>query len=326
MAATALIILNYNNPSATADCLRSVRTHNSAPVKTVVVDNASRPEMRDALVDVFRNEFGEDAKIVEETAPNSQEALRGNDAVLLLRNENSGYAQGNNAGLALAFADPDVDTVMILNNDILFVEDIIPGLREVLDSRPDAAVVSPLLYKKDMQGIDMNCARRSRSVATLVRANLLHYLWRLCRHKPSGHYVLADKDAPTHGIIPIDLPSGSCMLLRKETFAKMGGFDPATFLYFEEDILAARARALGLRSYLSLDHRCIHLGAATTTMPTQASYIIMKAGADSACHYVKNYSGVSAPMRLLHRLSCSIFLLEFRIQKALGFSMHKLHP
>ncbi len=38
MQATALIILNYNNAAATADCLRSVRTYNSARKKTVVVE------------------------------------------------------------------------------------------------------------------------------------------------------------------------------------------------------------------------------------------------------------------------------------------------
>lgn len=323
MPATALIILNYNNPQATADCLRSVRAHNSAPVKTIVVDNASRPELRAELTDVFRNEFGPTAPIVEEHDLQSRTALHGNDAVLLLRAENSGYAQGNNAGLALAFDDTVVDTVMILNNDILFVEDIIPGLLEVLDAHPDAAVVSPVLYKKDMQGLDLNCARRAASVGLLVRSNLLRYWWRFRNHTPPGQYILCDKDAPTHGVIPMDLPSGSCMLLRKEVFARMGGFDPATFLYFEEDILAARAKKLGLRSYLSLDHRCIHLGAATTSLPTQHSYTILKAGIESACHYVDRYSGASAPMRLLHRISCHILILQFRIQKGLGIRMSK---
>ncbi len=323
MPATALIILNYNNPKATADCLRSLRAHNSAPVKTIVVDNASRPELRAELTDVFRNEFGPTAPIVEEHDPKSRTSLHGNDAVLLLRSENSGYAQGNNAGLALAFDDPAVDTVMILNNDILFVEDIIPGLLEVLDAHPDAAVVSPVLYKKDMQGLDLNCARRAASVGLLVRSNLLHYWWRFRNYTPPEQYILCDKDAPVCGVISMDLPSGSCMLLRKEVFARMGGFDPATFLYFEENILAARAKKLGLRSYLSLDHRCIHLGAATTSLPTQHSYTILKAGIESACHYVDHYSGASAPMRLLHRISCHILTLQFRIQKGLGIRMSK---
>jgi len=323
MPATALIILNYNNPKATADCLRSVRAHNSAPVKTIVVDNASRPELRAELTEVFRREFGPTAPIVEEHDPQSRTALLGNDAVLLLRDENSGYAQGNNAGLALAFDDPDIDTVMILNNDILFVEDMIPGLLEVLDAHPDAAVVSPVLYKKDLQTIDLNCARRAVSVGAIIRANLHHYWWRFRGYKPSGQYILAENDVSEKGVIPVDLPSGSCMLLRKEVFARMGGFDPATFLYFEENILAVRAKKLGLRSYLSLDHRCVHLGAATTSSPSQSAYAITKAGMDSACHYVDHYSGASAPMRLLHRLSCHIFLLQFRIQKALGIRMSK---
>lgn len=321
MQATALIILNYNNAAATADCLRSVRTYNSARIKTVVVDNASRPEQREALIDVFRREFGDGAAVVEATATGARDALCGRDAALLLCPENSGYAQGNNAGLELAYADPDVDTVMILNNDILFVEDIIPGLLGILDARSDAAVVSPVLYKKDMQGLDLNCARRKPAVGAIIKANLLHYWWRLRGYRPKEQYILAEESAPTSGVIPVDLPSGSCMLLRKDVFRRIGGFDPATFLFYEENILNARAEAIGLRNYLSLDHRCIHLGAATTSAPSQASYPIMKAGAESACHYVEHYSGASLPMRLLHRLSWHFFLLTFRIQKALGIKV-----
>ena len=322
MQATALIILNYNNATATANCLRSVRAHNSAPIKTVVVDNASRPGQRAALTEVFRSEFGDDATVINETAPGVKNALCGRDAVLLLRSENSGYAQGNNAGLGLAYADPDIDTVMILNNDIIFIEDIIPGLLDILNSHPDAAVVSPVLYKKDMQGLDLNCARRKPSVGAIIRANLLHYWWRLRGHRPMDQYILGRDGAPTSGVITVDLPSGSCMLLRKDVFRRIGGFDPATFLFYEENILNARAEALGLRNYLSLDHRCIHLGAATTSEPSQASYPIMKAGAESACHYVEHYCGASLPVRIAHRLSWQFFLLTFRIQKALDISMN----
>lgn len=321
MQATALIILNYNNAEATANCLRSVREYNSARIKTIVVDNASRPEQQAALIDVFRNEFGSDAPVIDETAPKSKKALCCRDAVLLLRSVNSGYAQGNNAGLELAYADPDVDTVMILNNDILFVEDIIPGLLDILNSHPDAAVVSPVLYKKDMQGLDLNCARRKPTVGAIIRANLLHYWWRLRGHRPKEQYILAEESAPTTGVIPVDLPSGSCMLLRKDVFMRIGGFDPATFLFYEENIMNARVEAIGLHNYLSLDHRCIHLGAATTSAPSQASYPIMKAGAESACHYVEHYSGASLPVRLLHRLSWHFFLLTFRIQKAIGIKV-----
>ncbi len=323
MQATALIILNYNNAEATANCLRSVRTYNSARIKTIVVDNASRPEQQAALIDVFHNEFGTDAPVIDETAPESRKALCGHDAALLLRSVNSGYAQGNNAGLELAYADPDVDTVMILNNDILFVEDIIPGLLDILNSHPDAAVVSPVLYKKDMQGLDLNCARRESSVADLIRTNILLYWWLLWNYQPKKQYILADADAPASGVTPIGLPSGSCMLLRKDVFARIGGFDPATFLYFEENIMAARSKALGLQNYLSLDHRCIHLGAATTSAPSQSSYTIMKAGIDSSRYYVEHYSGASWPMRSLHRLSCLFYQTLFRIQKALGIRRRK---
>lgn len=87
--------------------------------------------------------------------------------------------------------------------------------------------------------------------------------------------------------------------------------------------MAARSKALGLQNYLSLDHRCIHLGAATTSAPSQSSYTIMKAGIDSSRYYVEHYSGASWPMRSLHRLSCLFYQTLFRIQKALGIRRRK---
>lgn len=38
----------------------------------------------------------------------------------LISGTNDGYAQGNNKGLALAYADSEIDEILILNNDILF--------------------------------------------------------------------------------------------------------------------------------------------------------------------------------------------------------------
>ena len=67
---------------------------------------------------------------------------------LLLSSENDGYARGNNKGLKLAETDPEVTDVLILNNDILFVQDIIPSLLDYYYKLPDAGIVSPLLCKK----------------------------------------------------------------------------------------------------------------------------------------------------------------------------------
>lgn len=105
MKKTALIILNYNGCADTLECVRSVLQHNSAPVKFVVVDNASRPEQRQALEHGLKEIFGDRLRVA---AP-GQSALE-SEATLILNPENSGYARGNNVGLEAAYACPRWNT------------------------------------------------------------------------------------------------------------------------------------------------------------------------------------------------------------------------
>ena len=63
--------------------------------------------------------------------------------------------------------------------------------------------------------------------------------------------------------MPIELPSGSCMLVKKDVFAAIGNFDPATFLYYEENILYRKLLKLKLGNYIATGLRCVHPGAAT---------------------------------------------------------------
>lgn len=66
---------------------------------------------------------------------------------------------------------------MILNNDILFVEDIIPGLSGLLSSLPNCGIVSPLLYKKGMKEFDLNCARLDIGMKGIISENFLYYYY-----------------------------------------------------------------------------------------------------------------------------------------------------
>lgn len=243
------------------------------------------------------------------------------NCVLIINKENSGYARGNNLGLKLAYSDSDTEYVMILNNDILFVADIIPALIARLNKIKDCAIISPLLYKAGMSEWDVNCARKNVKVTELIGKNFLHY-WRKLRgisaeNAYSDRYLLLNDLPVGKETIEIELPSGSCMLLRKNVFEKIGSFDPGTFLYYEENIIFKKLQALRLKNYICLDLPCIHLGASTTSfMPS--SYFIAKSNIDSERYYVKNYSGASLPMRIMHHLSTVFFLTSFKLQKALA--------
>ena len=124
MKKTALIILNYNNVEDTINCIRSVLKYNTAPIKFIVVDNGSSRVRTVQKLDSFMSDtFGIGYTRVQENTPITWPYL--NQATLLVSKHNDGYACGNNKGLKLADQDPEIDHVMILNNDILFIEDIV---------------------------------------------------------------------------------------------------------------------------------------------------------------------------------------------------------
>lgn len=323
---TALIILNYNNVDDTLRCIESVLEHNSAPVRFVVVDNGSmRPGAVPTLSDFLSSRFPGDFLLMHDadTPPPSLPM-----ATLIASESNDGYARGNNKALRAISADTAAQSVLILNNDILFTSDIIPTLLDTLASTPDAAVVCPVLLTADGASIDYNCARAASRVGDMIKNNFFHYFYRLIGLNDDDfikrRHLLRHYDFSKTGILPIDLPSGSCMMVRKALLLDIGGFDPNTFLYYEEDILHKKFLAKGLRSYIVTGLRCIHIGACSTS--GARSEFVLKASRQSQKYYVETYSGASSPVKLLYRASLSFHSVATTMQKFLKrlFQNHKV--
>lgn len=235
--------------------------------------------------------------------------------------DNRGYARGNNAGINLCYSDDDISHIMVLNNDILFVEDIIPTLLSKAASISDCGLISPLLYKRDMEDIDYNCARMNVTVGELISENMLHYLRRLRgkdqRQASPRRYPLLNREKMDGMLLEVELPSGACMLIDKKLMKEIGSFDPGTFLYYEENILYKKLQKKGKRNYIDTSLGCIHLGAATTSAMSTRSKKIVYHAIDSERYYVKNFSGATPLMKTLHALSSVFFKATFSLQKTL---------
>lgn len=312
---TALIILNYNNYTDTINCIESVETYNTASIKYIVVDNGSTClDAVDNLKDYFTERFQGNYICLKE-GKNYDQLLP--YLTFLVSPTNDGYACGNNKGLKLAYADDEINRILILNNDILFVEDIIPKLIETMKGLPDCAIISPILYKKGLKEIDYNCARKDISLFELIQENFFHYWYRLnwkrYTDRNADRFILKNKQGQLPAIIPIDLPSGSCMLLKKNLFQRIGSFDPNTFLYYEENILYKKTKKLGLQNYLCTQLKCIHLGASSTSK--SASLFIINSSIHSSRYYIRYYSDCSYMAYALFYLSTLFFRMTFILQK-----------
>lgn len=296
--ATAVIILNYNNYKDTINCIESVERYNTSSIKYIVVDNGSTaPGCVDALQHYFVGRFEDNYLVTNDSRFVSTLPY----VTLFINEKNEGYARGNNIGLKMAYNDSTIDNVMVLNNDILFVEDIIPELERTLNTIPDAAIVSPLLYKKNMVDIDYTCARRKSTLYEEVLYNMFHWIVpKYVEKKLSRRYILLNSS--DDNLFSIDLPSGSCMLSTKELFQRIDSFDPNTFLYWEEQILCDKIERINKKNYIRKDLKCIHLGGASTSMSVKSMFTI-KCGNDSSIYYWKNYAHASRMEMLFLRIS-----------------------
>ena len=277
MRKTCIIILNYNNVKDTINCIESIEKFNTADIKYVIVGNNSTKE---GCVDVLKNyllkKFSNSVNIMYE---GEEHPLVLPYMSLLLSSENDGYARGNNKGLKLAETDPEVTDVLILNNDILFVQNIIPSLLDYYYKLPDAGIVSPLLCKKDLT-VDLRCARKNTNIWIEIVRKLFNYTLTFLKIDLSKRLYLLHDEENIPELLPIELPSGSCMLINKQLFADIGFFDPNTFLYVEENILYKKLLTKGKRNYLCGNLKCIHLGASSTSV-SHTSVFLLKCERDS---------------------------------------------
>jgi len=95
-------------------------------------------------------------------------------------------------------------------------------------------------------------------------------------------------------IYPVEYPTGSFMFFRTEVLKKIGGFDPAIFLHYEDADIGRRMLALARVVYVPLV-RVQHFWARDTHKSWRAKWITMKSG----WYYWRKWGGLwcSAPMR-----------------------------
>lgn len=307
---TAVLILNYNNVEDTINCIESVQCHNTANIRYYVVDNGSnRKDSVSKLSDFLQRTFRNDYLYLKDGG----QITDFKKAILIHSDTNDGYAQGNNKGLKYIYQDNEVDCVLVLNNDVLFIEDVIPSLRNNMNNLPKCGLISPLLYHKNMQGIDYNCARLNHSKTGLLLIHLLlkRNIFNYEQKETYSRQIL--KKYPDYLNLPyveIEMPSGSCMLFKKSLFQKIGGFDPSTFLYYEENILHKKTQREGLINYLIPSLKCIHLGG-MSTQKSPSAFIKIKS-LESALYYAENYAGYNRIQKVLFR--SIIYFMRFIIK------------
>jgi GT2 family glycosyltransferase len=206
-------IVNWNAREYLRQSLRSIFEHApTCPFEVLVLDNASQ----DGSVQMIEKEF---------------------PAVRLLVSEcNLGFAKGHNQLARHARGR----YLLILNPDTVVTLGALTRLVRFADSHPEAGIVGPKLLNPD-GSLQYSCRRFPNPVAAIFRNTPLGRLFPQNRY--TRDYLMLDWDH--NSVREVDWVSGAAMLVRREGFMQLGGFDEQFFIYVEDVDLCYRAWQAG---------------------------------------------------------------------------------
>lgn len=204
----SIVIINYNGGDDIIECLASIRKSDAKFHSSEVI-------------------------IVDNASTDSSPSnirKRFPEALLIENKENRGFAAAANQG----FARSAGDAVVFLNPDTVLEHDFFEQLGQFLENNPQAFFIGCKLV--DARGSQQPSCWRAPTLNTLLLEAFLPYtvsLW-LVSQKP-------------HEAQEVDVVSGACMVVRRDAFERLGGFDERFFMYYEDADLCFRARQSGLQ-------------------------------------------------------------------------------
>jgi N-acetylglucosaminyl-diphospho-decaprenol L-rhamnosyltransferase len=212
MADLDVIVVSFNSASYLVPCLESVYARaGDAELDVVVVDNGS----------VDRS-----AELVEKRFPQAR----------VLRNENRGFAHGNNRGFEIT----DSDYVLFVNPDVEIKEGMFGDLLGLLEARPLVGLMG--CRQLDEDGTLFPTIRRFPTPARSLFEAFGSERFPI-RASWMGERQL--DPAPYEHESTCDWVSGSFMLARRAAVRDAGLMDERFFLFSEETDLCARIKAAG---------------------------------------------------------------------------------
>ena len=254
---TAVIVLNWNKPEITLDCIKSLNTM-EGDYDIFVIDNGSDEAKRDKLVDEMKKQ---NAVILKEDELahfeiNSYKAVNiGNNNsdnkltksklnLLILLNKNYGYGKGNNFGLRLA-CKLGYKYSLISNNDIKIIDvDVLTELIKGMETDEKIAWASPKIINIEgyQEGLLPEFDFFNFSFLSGGIFYPFYILFLKKREKIKSTKLLDKYDK---GEIVPKWFMGSFVFLKNEAVERIGFFDENIFLYAEELILSEKLKIKG---------------------------------------------------------------------------------
>ena len=246
--AASVVVVTYHPGAELAAFLDSLAAGTTAAYEVVVADNGG----------------GTGDEVVA--------AGRRPEVRVVASGENLGYGRAANAGVAATGAD----LVVVANQDITWAPGALDTLVDAARRRRDAVAFGPRIQTP--AGVVYPSARELPRLRTGAGHALFGWWWPA---NPWTRRYRRERDALDER--GAGWLSGSCLMVRRETFDAVGGFDPRYFMYFEDVDLGERLGRHGVNLYVP-DAVVTHVGGTATARDPRR---MARAHHDSAWLYLQ---------------------------------------
>lgn len=218
-------------------------------VAVVIVNHETRDDLL-ACLDTLDAAGAREVVVVDcGSTDGSVDAVReARREVTVLALDNVGYGRGANAGVARTTAP----YVVVANADTRFAPGSLHELAQGFVDAPDVAAAGPQVRYPD--GRPQASARTFPTLGQAAGHALLGLWW------PGNPWTRAYRQTDVDPTVArdVDWLSGCALMLRREAFEDVGGFDPGYWMFVEDVDLGFRLRQAGWRVRFEPDAQVEH--------------------------------------------------------------------
>lgn len=227
MTDVSILIVHFNTPGLLRQTLKGIfRVNPCVTYEVIVVDNNPKVRVKEMVAQEF---------------PTVQ---------CLVSEENVGFGCGMNKAMEVATGR----YFFVFNPDMILMPGALETLKDFMETHPDVGMAGPRLLNPD--GSIQHSAYRFMEPMVIVyrRVPLLREM--SFARRAVEQYLMAGEDLSQTR--DVDYLLGAAMFVRRRAVEQVGGFDPAFFVYFEDQDWCRRFWLAGWRVMYNPDVSLIH--------------------------------------------------------------------
>jgi N-acetylglucosaminyl-diphospho-decaprenol L-rhamnosyltransferase len=237
----------------------------SPDVSVVVVTYRCQEEARRCLASLYERTKGVSFEVIvldNDSGDGTAEMVEREfpQAMLIALRENVGFGPGVNRAAAYARGE----YVLLLNPDTIVHEGAVESLVEFARARPGPGLYGGRTLQPDGTLDPGSCWGAPSLWSLTCFATLLSTIFKGSRFLDPESLGGWQRDT----VRAVDIVTGCLLLLERELWRSLGGFDPRFFMYGEDADLALRAAAAGIPRLITPNAVVTHeVGASSATRP-----------------------------------------------------------